>query len=158
MDHDTNQHGHHDNQILKQQRTTQDLTKPPTTASMFPTPKRLEEPKLSDTNDPNDYEPVYICSYEMKCDDDPVFFSARNNDTSRFLFSFDLFRDGQCIVALSPGWVRDHNVRVYTCICTSNAPDDLPSTGRITRTLFRSFYTFRFFLLDCPFLLFQMTA
>lgn len=42
-----------------------------------------------------------------------LFFSARNNDTPRFPFSFDLFRDGQCNVVLSTGWVRDHNVQVY---------------------------------------------
>lgn len=53
---------------------------------MFPTPKRLEEPKLSDTNDPNDYEPVYICSYEIKCDDDPVFFGSKQRHSSLPVF------------------------------------------------------------------------
>ncbi|EMD93439.1 hypothetical protein COCC4DRAFT_31186 [Bipolaris maydis ATCC 48331] len=90
------------------------LRKPPSTAaSMFPTSKRLEEPKLSDTNDPNDYEPVYICSYGMKCYDDPVFFSQLETTTllaSRFLLI--CFKTGSVLLPYALA-----GSEITTCVC-----------------------------------------
>ncbi|EUC40308.1 hypothetical protein COCMIDRAFT_41352 [Bipolaris oryzae ATCC 44560] len=104
----------------------------------FPPPKRLEEPKLSDTNDPNDYEPVYICSYEMKCDDDTM--------GSVMLF-YPLA--GSEIITCVCIYIRYALAMRQTISPLSDEPHE-PFSTRST--------PFVFFSLDCPFLLFQMAA
>ncbi|EUC34203.1 hypothetical protein COCCADRAFT_36064 [Bipolaris zeicola 26-R-13] len=108
---------------------------PPTTASMFPTPKRLEEPKLSDTNDPNDYEPVYICSYEIKCDDDPVFFRLETTTLLASRFPLIYFEMGSVMLSYPLA-----GSEITTCRTISPLPDEPHEPFSTRSTLFVYFF------------------